>query len=185
VYALSFHVDYWNDLGWRDPYSSAASSERQRRYAETLGKGRVYTPQLVVNGSAEMVGSDASGSRAAIDRALTEPANVGISLDLSPPANGKVDVKWHATRSEGLVLAVAVVQNQEGTAVTRGENAGRTLAHVNVVHAFLARDISDRDGSLSLQLGTEVEPARAWVIAYLQRKSDLHVVGATGRPLGG
>ncbi len=185
VYALSFHVDYWNDLGWRDPYSSRAFSERQRRYSQKLLTHRVYTPQLVVNGSVEMVGSDTSASRAAIDQALSSPAAVGLSIDLSAPADGKLIVSWHATRADGLVLAVAVVQSQEGTTVTRGENAGRTLSHVNVVHAFATRDINDRDGSLSVRLGTELEPARAWVVAYLQRKSDLHVVGATGRPLGG
>jgi hypothetical protein len=81
VIALSFHVDYWNDLGYRDPFSAAAHSGRQRRYARAFD-GRVYTPQLVINGREELLGSDRDGARAAIGRALSVPAVLDVRVKL-------------------------------------------------------------------------------------------------------
>ena len=77
VLPLAFHVDYWDDLGWRDPFSSADWTARQNGYARSLGAGRIYTPQLVVQGSADVVGSDRGGAVELIRRAAHPPAQRG------------------------------------------------------------------------------------------------------------
>src|SRR5262245_9342561 len=80
VYALSFHVDYWDRLGWKDRYSSAAYSKRQGEYARRFRLASLYTPQLVVNGEQEMVGSDARSVEAALRAALARPAQTRIAI---------------------------------------------------------------------------------------------------------
>ncbi|MEZ6188499.1 MAG: DUF1223 domain-containing protein [Planctomycetota bacterium] len=80
VFALAFHVDYWDHLGWRDPYGQRAFSQRQRVYSARLSGGRVYTPQLVINGAAEAIGSSRFQVRGALDRALARPAPATVAL---------------------------------------------------------------------------------------------------------
>ena len=74
VLALGFHVDYWDYIGWKDPYASKLATKRQRQYAETFKLSYVYTPQMVVNGVTESVGSDRAGIEAAVEKAKTRPA---------------------------------------------------------------------------------------------------------------
>ena len=133
VIALELHVDYWNSLGWADPFSSAAFSDRQRAYAEGSGQRGVYTPQMVVDGRRELVGSDERGARDAIAEAARAPAlrvqivrrgddleiQVGDAADPRPADPSGV---WLALTEDGL-----------STRVPRGENAGATLAHGPVV----------------------------------------------------
>jgi len=167
VFALSFHVDYWNDLGWADPFSSAASSERQRRYARALGSG-VYTPQMVVNGRLQLLGSDAQAADEAIGEALRErPAGrIDLSVERSEGSR-RVVVGWRASGAAARTrLNVALVHDAERVDVTRGENHGHTLAHRNVVRAFASQIVESDHGSVSLALPADVEPAHAQVVTF-------------------
>jgi hypothetical protein len=132
VLALDFHVDYWNYLSWRDPFSSAAATQRQRRYAAALGT-EVYTPQLVVDGQYQAVGSNRAAVLSAIAtaRAAILP---GPALNFVPDDNGlTVDVGAGAGSGEVLLLGF---DPQHVTEVGSGENAGRTLREVNVVRSM-------------------------------------------------
>src|SRR5205823_8102402 len=82
VLALSFHVDYWDRLGWKDPYSSRAATDRQNRYAKLLALATVYTPQIVVDGRWEAVGSDRADVERALERARRDPPEVPVTLTL-------------------------------------------------------------------------------------------------------
>jgi hypothetical protein len=131
VIALEFHVDYWNRLGWSDPFSDAKYSERQRAYGIALDRRRVCTPQMIVNGGAEFVGSNAAAATAAI-AAAAEMQHVGIALrrraadvTVSIPAQLNALEIWSAETERGLQ-----------TAVPRGENSGRTLTHGPIVRAL-------------------------------------------------
>jgi len=132
---LSEHVDYWNDLGWRDPWSDALFSDRQRRYG-----GRTYTPQAVVAGRVDVLGSDEQGILRAAQGAAQEPHGV---VQLSQVAQvvqlGKSLAKVVVTRlpphAPAQVL-IAAVEDGLVSKVTRGENEGRTLAHTAVVRAL-------------------------------------------------
>jgi hypothetical protein len=131
VLALAFHVDYWDDLGWRDRFGLPEAARRQRTYAQVLRLASAYTPQVVVDGKYDFVGSD----RRAIDKAVAAPRSgvaVGVSLH-----DGEVLVQLGAADGmpSGDVILVAF-RRSSVTAIGRGENAGRTLEEFNMVRDF-------------------------------------------------
>ena len=135
VLALAYHVDYWDRLGWKDPYSSAAATRRQRQYGDQFRLRAIYTPQIVVDGRAEMVGSD----RRAVARAIQAAAQATAApaprfdIDLVREANDiRVHVGPDAALAGARVQLVGYVRGRT-TRVTAGENAGRTLAEANIV----------------------------------------------------
>jgi hypothetical protein len=132
--ALSFHVDYWDRLGWKDPFSSPAATERQQRYAELLRLATVYTPQMVVDGRWQAVGSDHAEVQRALDAAGHTAAEVPVALAID---GGRAQIKLGAAGdpASGAVLLIGF-DRRHVTAVQRGENSGRTLAHVDVVRGI-------------------------------------------------
>jgi len=124
---LSFHVDYWDDLGWPDPHASPAWTERQRDYARALKGDRVYTPQLVVGGSTEMVGSNLVNVTGAIAKAA-RPALLPVTAAWS-----KDSLEITATAPADADVIVVVWDDAPATAVKRGENAGETLGNARAV----------------------------------------------------
>jgi hypothetical protein len=143
VLALSFHVDYWNGLGWKDPYSSRAATERQDRYATLLDLATVYTPQIVVDGKWQAVGSNRAAVEQALDRARGDRRDVPVSLAL---ANGEARLKL-GPGGDGMAASVLLIgfDRRHVSAVKGGENGGRTLAHVDVVRGV--EEIARFDGS--------------------------------------
>jgi hypothetical protein len=131
VLALSFHVDYWDRLGWKDPFSSRAATDRQNRYATLLALPTVYTPQIVVDGKWEAVGSDRADVEHALDLARRDSAEVPVALALDH-GQAQVTLGPGSDRVAASVLLIGF-DRRHVTAVTRGENSGRTLAHVDVV----------------------------------------------------
>jgi len=135
VITLELHVDYWNYLGWSDPFSATAYSERQRQYAQRFPAGGSYTPQLVVNGREELVGSNAHASRAAIARALQTPAQVAVTLRAVREAS-HIRLDYEAEFQTPVELVLVVAQDAAQTDVLRGENARRRLQHRHVARAL-------------------------------------------------
>jgi hypothetical protein len=129
VIALGFHISYWDRLGWKDPLSSEASTERQRAYARRLNGGQVYTPQMVVEGSGNMVGSN----RAAVLKALSEARPVAAAAVTFAP--DRRSVRIGSGTGKGSVLLVRFIRHQT-TQVAAGENAGRILQDANGVRAL-------------------------------------------------
>src|SRR5512140_2735406 len=130
IAALSFHVDYWNDLGWADPFSSPAWTQRQQAYARALGDDRVYTPELVIAGQAGVVGSQAARVASAV-KALPRQLAVTATATWSPS-----EVVIDATAPDGADAWVAIYEDAPRTRVTRGENAGEMLVSDRVVRAL-------------------------------------------------
>ncbi|HEY2544592.1 MAG TPA: DUF1223 domain-containing protein, partial [Candidatus Acidoferrum sp.] len=132
---LSEHVDYWNDIGWKDPYSSQEYSQRQSAYASQFGLGGIYTPQMVVDGHFEFVGSDERRATQSIENAAKATK---IPVSITPVLSGKGTATVHVetgavpssvpAESGGVFLAIA--DNSDESRVNGGENAGRTLKHV-------------------------------------------------------
>jgi hypothetical protein len=130
VLALSFHVDYWDDLGWRDRFGLSQAVERQRSYARALRLSTVYTPQVVIDGRDDYVGSD----RSAIGKALKAGRDgVPVALSVSG-ADVLVRLESHAQASRGDVILVPYLRKAVSS-IGRGENAGRTLEEYNIVRA--------------------------------------------------
>ena len=183
VFTLSFHVDYWNYLGWADPYSDPAFSARQRAYSQALNEG-VYTPQMIVNGRRGFVGSDAGKARQALLDALRQPASVTLAVGVSPvTAEGVLLVSYAAENlPAGAVVHLAVVERGLSQNVTRGENTGRTLDHENVVRAF--ETLEARYGKVPLTLPEGLNPENTSLIAYAQDVKTMAVLGAVSVDLG-
>lgn len=133
VYILAYHIDYWNNLGWKDKFSSVENSKRQQQYSQTL-RSQVYTPQLVINGKKEFVGSDRDAVESAIQTALFNTNNAKV--DLSAKVSEKeinVNFKTVETHSQNKLL-VTLVEKKSSTNVQKGENEGRHLIHWQIVH---------------------------------------------------
>lgn len=186
VFALSFHVDYWNRLGWTDPFSNAAYTRRQNAYAEALRAEQVYTPQTIVNGEAEFVGSDAARTRAAVAAALKQRSTAGVTLRLDKAESADALAVAYAVAPvpKGAVLHVAAVERGLSSAVKRGENSGRTLRHENVVRAFTTvRPGADGKGAVQLKLPAGLVRKNVAAIAYVQQGEVGPIVGANGLDL--
>jgi hypothetical protein len=139
VIVLSEHVDYWNQIGWTDPYSSPLYSARQRTYANRFGLESVYTPQMVVDGSVQFLGSDRTRAKNAIEReAQTEKATIRVFA--IPAGNGqpqRVRVEVDAfLEKRGAAVYLALASNEATSQVLAGENGGRRLHHVAVVRSL-------------------------------------------------
>lgn len=178
VYALSFHVDYWNRLGWEDPYSTAGFTDRQRSYAAMAGERSVYTPQMIVNGRKGFVGSDAKLATAAVSSALGEPPPGKLVANVLPGGAGTVRFGYRSSGLGDAKLSLALVQTEGKQAVTRGENAGRTLRHVNVVRAFRSIDL-DTSGAGEASIDRPADqtgPTR--LVIYAQDRRTRRVLAA-------
>ncbi len=136
VVALSFHVNYWDYIGWRDPFATDATTQRQRDYGWRLAQGRVYTPQIVVDGVVHAVGSD----RTAVDRAIAhsqDAAGDPLEITASPaPDGGVVLALSEGTAPEPAVVWLARYDATHTTEIPRGENRGVRLTNFNVVRAL-------------------------------------------------
>jgi hypothetical protein len=167
---LSFHVDYWDDLGWPDPYASPAWTERQRQYAAALRDRSVYTPQLVVGGRTGMVGSNAALVTAAIAR-IERPA-------LLPATAAWQDktVEITATAPADADVLVALWEDGTRTAVPRGENAGETLRADRVVRRLERVAKAGERGTITVKLDPRWKIGGA--VAFAQRRDKVIVASA-------
>ena len=197
VIPLSFHVDYWNYIGWTDPYSSARWSERQKLYARAFHSNRIYTPQVVVNGRAECVGSQEGAVLDRIADALAaEPAG-RVSLAFDPPApDGPLRVRLSARLAKAvgpgdLDLWVAVYESGLSTAVKAGENASRVLRNDRVVRRFEKAFTlpgtagAEKSGEVVLGLDKRWKADSLGVAAFLQDPATLAIHGAAAREVVG
>jgi len=170
VVALSFHVDYWNDLGWADPFSLPAWTERQRQYAQALGDDRVYTPELVIGGQHGFVGSNAGAIRTAI-------ASTPRIARLAASATWSSDhVDLTATAPADADVLVAIYEGARRTKVARGENSGETLANAHVVRRLERVAAAGKAGTITLKLDSRWTGIGA--IAFAQR-ADKRIVAST------
>lgn len=178
LFPLSMHVDYWNYLGWTDPFSSARYSERQRQYSEVFGRRGAYTPQAVVNGRDEMVGSHRAEVHRAIERALSTPARASLILS-AQDRDDSLEVVYRVASPERFELVLVLAQPHARTAVTRGENGGRTLEHRNVVRALEVRAApAAAAGSWRTAWPEQMPTEGAFVVAYAAEPSSHAALGA-------
>jgi hypothetical protein len=184
---LSEHVDYWNDIGWKDPYSSHEYSERQRAYAAQFGLGSIYTPQMIVDGHFEFAGSDERRAKEAIENAtkvmktpvtisssLTDEKTTILHIETGPlPASS-------TTEPAGIFLAVA--DDSDESHVNGGENAGRTLKHVAVLRNLVRIGAVDRSAGFSRDMKLSLNPqnARNLRIAVIVQEADAGRVWGAG-----
>jgi hypothetical protein len=180
VFPLAFHVDYWNYLGWRDPFSAPQYTQRQEAYSRATHNRSLYTPQIIVDGTDAFVGSDRVHARRAIADALKRSVAVELKLRAIATTNHSVSVAYEITGAPmSAVLNIALVESGLVQKVPRGENAGRTLRHNNVVRSFrsVSPDKTGR-GRIELVLPDGVDDARTKVIAYAQDSKTMSALAA-------
>ncbi|MFI6783173.1 DUF1223 domain-containing protein [Micromonospora sp. NPDC050276] len=180
VFALGFHVDYWDDLGWPDQFADAAYTTRQEAYARAFGTGGLYTPQMVVNGTVEFVGSDRRRAAGAIMSAMASRATTPLALSVANLGASRVMLDYRTERPpERAVLNVAIVERGLDSEIARGENAGRTLRQDNVVRAFRSVAMQAEPGQVELATPPDLDPYSASVVGYVQEDGNRAIVGAT------
>ncbi len=179
IFALEFHVDYWNSLGWADPFSAKAFTERQDEYASVMGLSSVYTPQMIVNGSREFVGSREDELNDALSESLHEKATAGFKTLTATFEEGKPPRVHYSLEGDyaGCKINFALVSLSETTSIKRGENGGRTLMYENVVRQFISEQAST-SGEVSFTSSPLPEKHNMAIIAYVQRSKDLKIIGA-------
>jgi hypothetical protein len=195
VIALEEHVDYWNELGWVDPFSSHEWTARQYGYSGVLGNGNPYTPQMVVDGKTEFVGSQARKARQVIsESARTEKAQV----TLVPGSTGKSDAeslsvkvgKLPATKQHDTAeVWLAITETRLHSAVKRGENAGEDLHHAAIVRTIRkigeAKGVGETSfaGDVSVPLQQEWKRENLSAVVFVQAKKGRQILGAAELPV--
>lgn len=185
---LSEHVDYWNQIGWKDPYSQHFFSDRQSTYGQRFGLDSIYTPQMVVDGTTQFVGSDSSKASKAFAGAIRRPKiPVHLStanVDASGGLQGHIEV-GKLESSLGLPEAevhLALALNHAESQVLAGENAGHKLAHTAVVKSLTRIGVLKQGKSMAkdiqLKLDPSSHPNNFRLIAFVQAVQQGPVVGA-------
>ena len=188
IVALEEHVDYWNHLGWKDPYSAAEFSQRQSDYAQVFGTDGVYTPQMVVDGQSELVGSRSMAAREAIKKAANQPKAEVVLVGGANSSPGKPAFEVQIKSLGGIAvrgeteLWIAVTEKGLQTDVKAGENSGETLKHAAVVRSLRKIDTLhdpvgyDRQIQVTIESGWKKENLA--VAVFLAEKSSRKIVGA-------
>jgi hypothetical protein len=182
IIPLSFHVDYWNYIGWRDPFSSERWSSRQKAYARKLSNGRGYTPQLVVNGSGHVVGSRFAAIRGQVLGQSKNSSAVALEGDFEVAERNELKVSIDSSLGSvvSAQLIVALYENGLETTVIRGENRGRSLQN-----NFVVRDLQElgtlRQGQnhheAVFAIDSDWQAANLGVVVFAQDPQSLAVVG--------
>lgn len=185
IFALSFHVSYWDYLGWKDPFASDAFTNRQRKYARKLGSG-VYTPQMVVNGQSEFVGSDQKRAEEVINMALSNRfSEVKFEKVSIQKTQSTVSVTFEIIGElKNKTVHLALVERDLSVSVNKGENRGRALHHNNVVRKLKSINLSDQSSySVQLPIDSKIKIANASLIVYLQNLDNLRIYDVAGSKL--
>ncbi|HEX6642872.1 MAG TPA: DUF1223 domain-containing protein [Thermoanaerobaculia bacterium] len=178
VVPLAFHVDYWNQIGWTDPFSSPRWSDRQRAYAAAMKSTQVYTPQVVINGREQLVGSYGSRVRAEIAKQLKSDARGTVAIRNVQRNGSNVTVDFDASLRGAGAADVQVVVFESGvtTSVASGENSGRKLTNDFIVRAMKTAPLGSK--SVTLPLDARWRTQQLGVAVFLQDPKSLAIYGA-------
>jgi hypothetical protein len=179
IITLAFHVDYWDRLGWKDRFSSAQFSERQGDYTNAFKLDSNYTPQMIVDGSSEFVGSDSGKAAKEIRNAI---GTAKASIELDTDANHvKMKIANAPKHSDATVYA-AIAEDGISSRVERGENSGKTLEHVSVVRELktvgtLTADKNEAELSSDFRIGSDWKRENLKVVVFIQENESKKVLG--------
>jgi hypothetical protein len=188
IIVLEEHVDYWDRLGWKDPFSSEAATARQGEYGQAFGGREVYTPQMIVDGRAEFVGSsDPDAFRAIRAASQTPKPAVQLSWEKGDTLAIHIESLTNASAGDDAQLFLVVAENMLHSDVKRGENAGRALEHNGVVRQLLPLGKIDA-AAKGFSSTVAVQPAAEWnranlrAVVSVQERRSRHVLAAAAIP---
>lgn len=179
VIALSYHVDYWNYIGWKDPFSKEAFSSKQRKYGQKFNSSSIYTPQVVVNGQEHFVGSKAD----VMTSKLKQYSKISAEnkIDISNVASSENDITFNYVISgttKNRVLKAILVIDERITKIPRGENRNRSLKNSNIVISEAIIQHKNNSGTQTIPIPEIVNTNDKLKLVLLTQKSDLEIVGA-------
>ena len=170
VLIVGYHVDYWDKLGWKDVFSNPSFTERQEYYSTIFHLNSIYTPQVVINGKKEFIGSNKNQLTSSIEDQLNERSAVSIKLTAVQNTEGKIDVHYSAegvdTKKEQAILVL--IQKMATNEIKKGENKGKTLHHINIVRNIFYLPLKERNTNLTLPEGFSKEDF--FVAGFIQEK---------------
>jgi hypothetical protein len=191
VIALSEHVDYWNRLGWKDPFSSAQFTERQTDYSRTLHVEDIYTPQMIVDGRIEFVGNQRETALEAIAKSAQSP-KARIEAAIKSSNANSITLSVHAgdvpevPRGDRADVILAITEGGLMSNVARGENAGRRLTHSAVTRRMVELgtiDGKDFNAEQVVRLDSVWQRARLRAVVFVQERGSRRILGAAAIPL--
>jgi len=174
---LGEHVDYWNYIGWTDRFSSKQFSERQNEYGHALN-ANVYTPEMVIDGSTQFVGSDTSEAQRSIAAAAKEPKPAQVTLHWE---GNRLHVSVQSPAQERSDVLLATTEDGLSTSVEAGENGGRTLHHAAVVRQLRDLGHTDKgafDASVDVPPHADWNPAKLKIAVLVQDPATMKILGA-------
>lgn len=189
VILLAWHVDYWDHLGWADPFASAEHTQRQRTVCRRLESRSLYTPQAVVNGRTHFVGSDEKALNAALRATSNHESATSVTLSAMPGSRpGSYELRWKVLGTPepkaDLQVDAILTEDELVSHVERGENAGRTLRHVGVVRAAQVRRLAQGgEGRTVLVAPDGFRAGRARAVVVIREEDGVGVLAAASVPL--
>lgn len=189
VIVLSEHVDYWNSIGWKDPFSAPQFSARQQAYSQAFRLESVYTPQMVVDGREQFVGSDTAALHGALDKAARQgkaELRILTALRNGPEAAIEIDAgRGSSNPREDWNVWVALASDRESVPVKSGENSGRNLTHVAVVRTLVNGGTVKRGGTFHKTVRVPLDPKLKGMraVVFLQPPGAGPIAAAAMRPL--
>jgi hypothetical protein len=188
VIVLEEHVNYWDSLGWKDPFSSEAATARQQEYGQAFGGRQVYTPQMIVDGKAEFVGSAESAALRAVRAAGAAP-KPAVSLSWADGGMLAIHVEplSNAVQGDTPQVVVAIAENMLHSNVKHGENAGRELDHDGVVRALISAGKIEPgpngfSSTIAVHMAHEWNVANLRAVVFVQERQSRHILAAAAIP---
>ncbi|OSY87320.1 hypothetical protein WH52_11775 [Tenacibaculum holothuriorum] len=180
VIVMSYHVDYWNRLGWVDPFSSREFTKLQYTYGKKFNSNSVYTPQLVINGAEHFVGSNKTKIKQRLNKYDTFKSSNKIILKNTKSKNNSISTSYEVLGStEGKSIVFALVLERKSTFVKRGENSNKSITNSNIVIKQISSSINNEDGNFDIEIPKDyLQENNLRLIAFTQ-KENLEITGAT------
>lgn len=183
IITLSYHVDYWDYIGWKDPFASKARTQKQYDYATAFGERGVYTPQAIINGNSHFTGSDSRKmSKALVENKLRKPK--GIAIGSIKKTEGKLWTTYTLENPEDVnTVTFALTLKERTTSIKRGENRNRTLTNHNIVIDQTSLK-AQKDGNIQLTIPDWVGSEDQLTIVAYTTKNRVGIISANSKAVG-
>lgn len=180
IYCLEYHVDYWNKLGWKDPYSSFQYTLRQKNYVSVLNEESMYTPMMIVNGSNPFTGSDAQKAKAGVEAALKTPQEFQLKIKTDSLSNDTLYLHYQSGKADkNFFIRVGITESKLISKVGKGENSGKALTHDGVVRILFSSDAEHGAGALKIPLKKFLPNKNCELVAFIQHKQSMKILAVT------
>jgi hypothetical protein len=177
IFFLEYHVDYWNKLGWKDPYSSFQFTNRQKNYTSVLNEESMYTPMMIVNGAKSFTGSDKQKADAAIEEALLSPPTAGLKIKVDSIISDTLYLRYDATNTDkNFLIRTAITEDGIVSKISAGENSNMTLSHDGVVRVFNSSELSKLSSQIKIPLKKFQPGKKCELIVFIQHKQSMKVL---------